>query len=100
MVTHHQEIKNKPDRYDSLEIRCPRLGGEVTFSYCRVEGSDLPCTRIAACWACCIPVADYLRESLSPEQLKNFIDQKPKERIVTLVELIETAKKESREQHD
>lgn len=84
------------DVYDHLEIRCPRLGGQVTFGYCRVEGGDLPCMRIFACWQCCIPIAEYLRESLSPEQLERFAEQRPKERIATLVELIEAAKKESR----
>jgi hypothetical protein len=85
------------ERYDHLEIRCPRLGGEVTFKYCRVEGGELPCMRIFACWNCCIPVAQYLRETLSPEQLERFTGQRPKERIATLVELIEAAKNDIRE---
>jgi hypothetical protein len=85
------------ERYDHLEIRCPRLGGEVTFKYCQVEGGELPCMRIVACWQCCIPVEEYLREMLSPGQLERFAEQKPKERIATLVELIEAAKKEIRE---
>ena len=84
------------DSYDHLEIRCPRLGGEVTFAYCRVEGGDLPCMRIVACWQCCIPIAEYLREMLSPEQLERFAGMGPKEKIITLVELIETAKNEKR----
>ena len=87
----------EPDRYDSLQIRCPRLGGEVTFAYCMVEGGDLPCMRIVACWQICIPIAGYLRERLSPDQMERFAEQKPKDRIVTLVELIEAAKKESRD---
>jgi hypothetical protein len=85
------------DVYDSLQIRCPRLGGEVTFAYCRVEGEDLPCMRIVACWQNCLPITGYLWESLSPDQLERFAEQKPKERIVTLVELIEAAKKEGRD---
>jgi hypothetical protein len=82
------------ERYDPLMIRCPRLGGEVTFAYCRVEGGDIPCMRIVACWDCCIPIADYLRESLSQEKLERFANQRPKERIATLVEMIESAKKD------
>jgi hypothetical protein len=97
MVTHKHEANTDSERYDSLEIRCPRLGGEVTFKYCRVEGGELPCMRIVACWQCCIPVAQYLREILSPEQLERFVGLKPKERIATLVELIEAAKKDIRE---
>ena len=82
--------------FDQLEIRCPRLGGEVTFSYCRIEGGDLPCMRIVACWLRSFPIGDYLRETLAPEQLKRFAEQEPRERISTLVELIEAAKRESR----
>jgi hypothetical protein len=83
------------ENFDQLEIRCPRLGGQVTFAYCRVEGGDLPCMRIVVCWQPCLPIAEYLRESLSPAQLERFAEQKPKERIATLVELIESAKKNS-----
>jgi hypothetical protein len=53
--------------------------------------------RIVACWQNCLPITGYLRETLSPDQLERFAEQKPTERIVTLVELIEAAKKESRE---
>jgi len=84
------------DVYDHLEIRCPRLGGQVTFAYCRVEGGDLPCMRIVACWQSCLPITEYLRDRLAPDQLERFTEQKPKERIVTLVEMIEAAKKENR----
>jgi len=84
------------DVYDHLGIRCPRLGGQVTFAYCRVEGGELPCIRIVACWQSCLPIAEYLRDRLAPDQLERFAEQKPKERIVTLVELIDAAKKESR----
>jgi len=91
------EQKMKSDRYDSLQIRCPRLGGEVTFAYCRVEGDDIPCIRIIICWQNCLPIAGFLQERLSADQLERFAQQKPKERIVTLVELIEAAKKECRD---
>jgi hypothetical protein len=53
--------------------------------------------RIFACWQSCLPIAEYLRATLSPDQLERFTGQRPKERIATLVELIEAAKKESRE---
>jgi hypothetical protein len=49
--------------------------------------------RIVACWQSCLHIADYLREKLAPPQLERFAQQKPKERIVTLVELIDQAKK-------
>ncbi len=80
------------DNYDSLLIRCPRLGGEVTFAYCRVEGGELPCARIRACWQVSIPIADYLEKTLTPAQAVRFYGHEPKEKIATLVELVEAAR--------
>jgi len=82
------------DRYDSLQIRCPRLGGEVTFAYCRVEGGDIPCMRIIACWQSCLSIAGYLEEILTPAQTERFCGLRPKDKVVSLIELIESAKKD------
>jgi hypothetical protein len=78
--------------YDHLELRCPRLGGEVTFSYCRKEGGELPCLRIITCWHPFFPVEQYLRESMTADALDNFACQTPKNKITTLIGLIDAAK--------
>ena len=85
------------DVYDHLQIRCPRLGGEVTFAYCLVEGGDIPCMRIIACWQSCLPVAGYLEEILTPAQAERFGELKPRDKVVTLIELIEAAKREKQD---
>ena len=36
--------------FDELIIRCPSLGGEVPFSYCRKQGKGDPCPRLPRCW--------------------------------------------------
>jgi hypothetical protein len=82
-----------PGKYDHLEIRCPRLGGEVRFSYCRHEGGDLPCPRTMICWQFHFPVENYLIENMTSEEWERFSHQEPKEKIVTLIDLIEAAKK-------
>jgi hypothetical protein len=76
-------------------MRCPRLGGEVTFSYCLVEGGDLPCPRIIICWQPYFPVEAYLRERLTQEQWDRLFNREPKHKLASLVELIEAAKKRS-----
>ena len=43
------------ENYDHLQYHCPRLGHEVTFSYCRQEGNRIPCSRIVACWRLSFP---------------------------------------------
>ena len=75
------------------EIRCPKLGGEVSLGYCLREGGDIPCSRIIGCWEPYFPVEVCLREKLSQAQWDKCFNQPPKEKIVSLIELIEAAKK-------
>lgn len=79
--------------YDHLELRCPRLGGEVRFAYCKREGGDMPCLKIIKCWQLFFPVEAYLKESMSHEAWEHFSCQVPKDKMTTLIELIEAAKK-------
>jgi hypothetical protein len=79
--------------YDHLEIRCPRLGGEVTFSYCKKEGGDLPCPRTIACWQPYFAVEAYLKDKLTRAQWDRCFNQEPKDKMTTLIEIIEAAKK-------
>jgi len=82
-------------RYDDLEIRCPRLGGEVKFYYCQREGGDLPCPRIITCWYPYFPVEQYLRASMAADSWDRFVGQMPKDKVTTLMELIDEAKKQT-----
>jgi hypothetical protein len=79
--------------YEHLETRCPRLGGEVTFAYCETEGGDLPCPRILSCWEPHFPVEAYLRGKLTQTQWDACFDRPAKDKVTTLIELIEAAKK-------
>jgi len=78
--------------YRDLIIRCPRLGGEVPFSYCEREAGALPCRQIIRCWEAGFPVEAYLRESLPPDAWERFRCQVPKDRMTTLLGLAEAAK--------
>ena len=78
--------------YEQLEIRCPKLGNQVTFAYCLREGGDIPCPRTIQCWHSYFPVEDYLRKKLTPAEWERCFNQTPKEKISTLIELIEAAK--------
>jgi hypothetical protein len=84
------------DSYDQLELRCSRLGGEVKFTYCRKEGGDLPCLRIISCWYPLFPIEQYLRETMTEESWNAFVGQMPKDKITTLIELVEAAKKRAK----
>lgn len=90
-------IDRKEALYDHLEIRCPKLGGQVTFTYCRREGGTLPCQRTIICWQCRFPVEAFLKSILEKEEWDRWSHQKPKEKMVTLLELIEAAKQRLQE---
>jgi len=82
---------------DDFEIRCPRLGHMITFSYCRLENRGLPCFKTLDCWYQHFPVEEHLRLELSPEQWDAVFRGPSKPKVLSLVELIEQAKKRKKE---
>ena len=80
-------------KYDSLQYHCPRLGHEVSFSYCRQEENGIPCARIVACWRLVFPVESWLQEFLPPEDWETFRHQGQKDKITSLIDLIAKAQK-------
>jgi len=76
-----------------LLIRCPRLGGEAPLTYCLQEAWDLPCQRIVFCWQTFFSVEECLRKALSPQKWEKFTNRKPQEKISSIIELIEQAKR-------
>jgi hypothetical protein len=73
-------------------IRCPKLGDEMTLSYCLQESGELPCTRIMRCWSSFIDVESLLKEKLTPDKRDNFVNIQSKDKVVSLIELIEAVK--------
>ena len=80
-------------RFDHLILRCPRLGGEITFAYCRKEQGNLPCQRIIRCWQDLIPVEQHLKEFLSNDEWDSCFNAPPKDKITTIFEIAEAVKK-------
>lgn len=80
------------EKFDDQTIRCPRIGGNVSFKLCRSENNFLPCRWVVGCWHMYIDVNAFLQEHYAQEQLeKIFVPPKPK--IESLVEMVEKAKK-------
>ena len=80
------------EQYDDKTIRCPRVGGEVNFRFCRFENNMLPCRWIVGCWEMRMDINTFLAEHYSREELdKIFVPPRPK--IESLVDLIEKASK-------
>ena len=84
-------MENNKDR---LERRCPRLGGSITFGYCRTSEPDRqPCGKIFDCWWEFFDVVAYLKETLHEDAFRRIADYRPKPKVSSLVELIEQARK-------
>jgi len=79
-------------------IRCRRLGNPVAFSYCRIESSGLPCFKIMDCWYDYFMVEDFLRQELKPDEWERVFNKPLKPKVLTLLELIEEAKKRKTEE--
>ncbi len=66
---------------DNLETRCPRLGGPVTFHYCRYAADNLPCSRSLICWQNHFPVHEYLGRLMTKEEWVDAFEKPSAERL-------------------
>jgi len=78
--------------HDRRRRRCPMLGNDVPFSYCRAPARDLPCRRIFDCWWETFDVRAFLGGHFTEDDIARILAP-PKDRTVTLIELIERARK-------
>lgn len=53
--------------FDPVQVRCPMLGGPVTFGYCREVDHGLPCHKALVCFERQFPAQEYFRKVLTPE---------------------------------
>lgn len=64
--------------FDHLEVRCPQLGHQVQFSYCRRMNEGLPCPKAIDCFHLKFPAQEYFRRVLKEETFQRiFLDPKP-----------------------
>ncbi|MEN8135353.1 MAG: hypothetical protein ABFS18_07420 [Thermodesulfobacteriota bacterium] len=82
---------------DDFEIRCRKLGHQIHFSYCRREDSGQPCFKIIDCWYPYFPVEELLRGELTEEEWQSVFARPRLPKILSLVELIEQARKRTQE---
>jgi len=86
-----KQARTPPD--NSFQIRCPRLGQQIHFSYCRQENMGLPCFKTLDCWYIHFPVVEYLQQDISPTEWQKTFEEPPTPKMVSLAELIEKAQK-------
>jgi hypothetical protein len=76
------------------------MGGQVTFDYCRIEAGKLPCSRAVTCWSVYFDAEDFFRTNLSPDDFELVFSAPAQPKLVTLVELIEKARKMMQEKQE
>jgi hypothetical protein len=79
-------------RHDQRKRRCPMLGHEVTFAYCRAPGKELPCRKVFDCWWEAFEVEAFLRDHLGQEQIERILAPRPA-KLTSIVELIQQARR-------
>ena len=75
--------------------RCPRLGQEMTFGYCRQETRGRPCRLILDCWWERFDVRSFLQANLAEEamaQVERAGAAPPPSKVLSLVDTIQQAK--------
>lgn len=76
---------------DDIMTRCPRLGHQVPFKYCRVENTGAPCFKTLDCWYNQFDVVSYFRQTLSDEAFAKTFMNPGRPKVQTLMDLIRQA---------
>lgn len=79
-------------QHDERPIRCPMLGGTVSFNYCRRMAEGLPCRNIVGCWQEEFDIIEFLEANYTPDELARSVGAERKSRQARLREAIDRAK--------
>ena len=72
--------------------RCPRLGHELTFGYCRQESRGQPCRLLLDCWWERFDVRAFLQLNLPQEEmarLEQTCSAPPPSKMLSLLDIIQ-----------
>ena len=78
--------------HDARRRRCPMLGHDVPFAYCRAPGQELPCRRIFDCWWETFDVEAFVRQHFGDDGITRILAPR-QDKAATLVDLIEKARR-------
>jgi hypothetical protein len=81
------------DAFDEIDVRCPQLGGEVTFGYCRILDDGLPCPKALTCYELRFPVEAFFRRVLVKETFERIFNSEQPTRLERLFRAVDAAKK-------
>jgi hypothetical protein len=78
-----------------MNLRCPRLGHEIPFGYCRKETNGRPCRLILNCWWESFDVRSFLQANLPQDvmsQIEQGIVSGPPPKVASLLDIVQQAK--------
>jgi len=81
------------EAFDKVAVRCPKLGGEVYFGYCRQVEQGLPCARALTCFQLLFPVARYFQLVLREETFERCFSSPPVPKLDRLLKAVDQARK-------
>jgi len=81
------------EEYDELSRRCPQLGGPVPFKYCRSVNMQLPCVKIAQCWAAKLDIVAWLEANFTYEQLEQVFGGEHRTRFEKILQIAHDVQK-------
>ena len=88
------------EAFDRIVIRCPKLGGEVDFGYCRRVQEGFPCARALTCFDLRFPVVDYFRLVLKEETFERCFSTLPEPKLESLLKAVDQARGRSSQTAD
>jgi hypothetical protein len=84
------------DVFDHVTVRCPALGGEVSFGYCRRLDDGLPCHRALTCFELKFPVDRFFRQVLEAATFRRVFLEQRQGRYERLLQTFAGARKRDR----
>ncbi len=76
----------------NFAIRCPRLGHQINFEYCRKENNGIPCFKTLDCWYSYFNVHKFLEDKLPEKDFEKAFENSVQPKVLSLLDLIEQAK--------
>jgi hypothetical protein len=72
IIAAYRNILMLNEHDQDLNLRCPHLGHEVPFGYCRRESDGKPCRLILNCWRDNFDVQSFLKAHLTEEAMAHI----------------------------
>ena len=79
-------------RHDQRRRRCPRLGHDIHFGYCRSPGAELPCRRVFDCWWESFNVEGFIRRHYSEQDIENILRPRT-DKLTSILEILQKARR-------